>query len=96
VHHYSGSGTIATSGATVRLEGGNGAVINYTPPAGFTGANDVWTVFELTINPDGSAGLATVNSVTHGVGASSVARPKSGFLTGGQAEDPALFRNLAK
>ncbi|HSH88900.1 MAG TPA: carboxypeptidase regulatory-like domain-containing protein [Ramlibacter sp.] len=96
VHHYSGSGTIATSGATVRLEGGNGAVVNYTPPAGFTGANDVWTVFELTINSDGTAGLTTVNSVTHGISAGSVSRPKAGFLTGGQREDPALFQNLAK
>jgi len=93
VHHYSGSGTIGSSGATVRLEFGNGTVYNYTPPAGFTASSDVWTVFELTVN-NGAISVAPVNSVTHSVSAGSVQRPKQ--LMYGAPENSELFQNLSK
>jgi hypothetical protein len=93
VHHYAGSGTIGSSGATVRLEFGNGTVYNYTPPVGFTTSKDVWTVFELTVN-NGSISVAPVNAVTHGISASSVTRPKQ--LTYGAPENGELFQNLSK
>jgi hypothetical protein len=90
VHHYSGANTIGTSGAAVRLEFANGTVYNYTPPAsGWITDDDVWTVFELTVN-NGSISVAPVNGISHGVSASSVQRPKQ--LTYGAAENRSLFR----
>ncbi len=89
VHHYSGSGTIGTSGAAVRLEFSNGTVYNYTPPSsGWVTDDDVWTVFELTVNA-GTISVAPVNAISHGVSASSVARPKK--LLYGQPENRSLF-----
>lgn len=94
VHHYSGSNTIGTSGATVRLELGNGQVYNYTPPdAAYTGSNNVWTVFEITVNTNGTIGLANVNTLTPSVSASSVRGGPA--HTGGHSENPALFTNLS-
>jgi hypothetical protein len=56
---------LGTSGASVRLELANGQFYNYTPPttASYLGANDVWTVFELTVNTNGTMSIATVNTV---------------------------------
>lgn len=97
VHHYAGSSTIGGSGATVRLEFANGTVYNYTPPAlGWTGSNNVWTVFELTVGATGAISVAPVNTLTTGISASSVARPKQGVVQYGQPEDARLFHNLAK
>ena len=94
VHHYSGSGTIGSSGATVRLEFGNGTVYNYTPPSGgWVSDDDVWTVFELTVN-NGAISVAPVNSVSNGVSDSSVQRPKQ--LMYGRPESRDLFRNRSK
>src|SRR5205085_2066949 len=68
VHHYSGSSNICLSGASVRLEFANGTVYNYTPPSsGCTGTNDVWTVFEATVNSSGAVSVAPVNSITRNV-----------------------------
>ena len=94
VHHYAGSGTIGTSGAAVRLEFANGTVYNYTPPSsGWVSYDDVWTVFELTVN-DGAISVAPVNAISHGVSDGSVQRPKQ--LTYGRPESRDLFRNLKK
>lgn len=94
VHHYSGSGNIGTSGATVRLEFGNGTVYNYAPPAsGWAGSRDVWTVFELTVS-GGSVSVAPVNTVSTGVSSGSVRARKAPLF--GEPEDTRLFLNLAK
>lgn len=94
VHHYSGTGTIGSSGATVRLEFGNGTVYNYTPPAsGFTGSSNVWTVFELTVS-GGTISVAPVNTVTTGVTSGSVRAQKAPLF--GQPEDGRLFQGLSK
>jgi hypothetical protein len=97
VHHFSGSSNIGTSGANVRLEFANGTVYNYTPPAsGFTGSNNVWTVFELTVSSTGAISVAPVNTIRTGVSAGSVSRPKEGAVQYGSPEDASLFQNLAK
>ncbi len=99
VHHYSGSSNIGTSGASVRLEFQNGTVYTYTPPttATFTGSNNAWTVFEITVNADRSISVAPVNTVTTGISAGSVRSPIHGDPTGyGMPEDSNLFKSLSK
>ncbi len=95
VHHFSGTGTIGSSGASVRLEFANGTVYNYTPPSGFTAANDVWTVFEATVSASGAVTIAPVNTVTHSTSAGSVRRPKEG-ASYGSPEDNSIFQGLSK
>lgn len=96
VHHYSGSSTIGASGAAVRLEFANGTVYNYSPPStGWVGSNDVWTVFELTVN-NGWISVAPVNRITAGVGASAVQMPREGKVLFGTPEDTSLFQNSGK
>ncbi len=73
VHHYTGSGNIGTSGASVRLEFAGGQQYRFTPPAAnYLGSRDVWTVFELTVNNNGQVSLAPVNSVMSNVSSGSV------------------------
>lgn len=94
VHHYSGSSRIDTSGASVRLEFGNGRTYTYTPPAGaYLGSKDVWTVFELTVN-NGSVSVAPVNTVSNVSSASSVTRAQEAPADFGQAEDAAALAGL--
>lgn len=94
VHHYSGTGNIGTSGASVRLEFANGTVYNYTPPSlAWTGTSNVWTVFELTVS-GGSISVAPVNTITTGVSSGSVRAQKAPLF--GEPEDGRLFLNLAK
>jgi len=98
VHQYAGSGTIGTSAASVRLEFANGTVYNYTPPAGaWLGVNDVWTVFELTVN-NGSISVAPVNRVANNVDWSNTQSfsAQSPVVRFGSAEDAKLFLNLPK
>lgn len=97
VHHYGGSSTIGTSGANVRLELGNGAVYTYTPPAlVWRGVDDVWTVFELTVNANGTLSVAPVNTL--GSSSSSAVRSVPGGVVPqfGRAEDPLLMRQHTK
>jgi len=99
VHHYAGSGNLDTSNANVRLELSNGQAYTFTPPAApYNGANNVWTVYELTVLADGSVGVAPVNSVMANVSSGSVARelPIAEGTGLGQAESPSVFRNLTK
>ncbi len=68
IHHYSGTGNIGTSGAIVRLEQGDGSTLYFFPPAtGWTG-NNLWTVFEITVAPDGTTSVSTVNTISNGEG----------------------------
>ena len=98
VHHYSGTSTIGTSGANVRLEVGNGAVYTYAPPAlAWRGEDDVWTVFEITVGANGTLSVAPVNTL--GSSSSSGVRsvPGSGAAAQfGRAEDPSLMRLRTK
>lgn len=99
IHHYSGSLSIKESAAQVRLEL-NGNVYNYAPPAAgsYSGWDDVWTVFELTVNANGTISVAPVNTVTNNVSEYDIrsARGGSAETTYGRAEDRSLFLNLSK
>jgi uncharacterized protein YfaP (DUF2135 family) len=99
VHHYSGSNNIGSSGASVRLEFANGTVYTYTPPttAAYTTSKDVWTVFELTVNANGTISVAPVNTVTNVSSAGTVRGAISGDPIGyGMHEDGSLFKLLSK
>jgi len=62
VHHYSGSATIPTSGASVTLYVG-GRQQEFRPPAGSVGgSNTVWTVFELAVDAAGGITVYPVNT----------------------------------
>ncbi len=52
VHHYEGSGSLANSGAIVRVYGATGLLAEYTPPSA---QGSWWHVFDL----DGSTGAIT-------------------------------------
>lgn len=100
VHHYAGTGLMSASGANVRLEFASGQSYTFTPPAGsYLGANDVWTVFEVTVGADGSQRVAPVNTITNSTSSSAV-RSTGGtvspFAEFGAAERADLFRNLSK
>ncbi|MES2939764.1 MAG: hypothetical protein V4864_18930 [Pseudomonadota bacterium] len=96
VHHYSGDSTIGNSGANVRLEFANGTVYTYTPPlTGWTGDNDFWTVFELTVFANGSIAVAPVNTVAHNISDTSVPMSAQGSQFG-SPENPAILRNLPR
>ena len=99
LHHYSGTQNIGTSGASVRLEFGNGQTYNFTPPAtNYVGSKDVWTVFELTVQANGSVSVAPVNAVMPGISAGSVTstQPIAAGTGLGQMESPVTFRDLTK
>lgn len=64
VHHFSGSTTISDSNASVNLivsGGGSLGIYNFTPPAGATGANDVWIVCDIVI--DSSGNVSEINTI---------------------------------
>lgn len=96
VHHYSGSGTIGSSGASVRLSLANGTIYTYTPTAlSFSGYKDVWTVFELTVTDTGAMYIAPVDSVYNESSASSVRSAGKTLRSGsgyGRPEEMSLFR----
>lgn len=94
IHHYAGTGNIGTSSANVRLELGNGQSYSYTPPTGlaYTGSGNVWTVFELTVNANGTVSVAPVNTLDASVSSSSVRGVAP--TTMGQPENLLLFQNL--
>lgn len=99
VHHFTGSGNLGNSGANVRLDFANGQTYNFTPPAAtYAGSKDVWTVFELTVQANGSVSVAPINAVMAGISASSVTsiQPIASGTGFGQQESPVTFRNLTK
>ena len=95
VHHYSGSGNIGTSLATVRLELGDGTTHFFFPPtSGWTG-KDLWTVFELTVSPEGAMSATAVNGISETTSVSGIqAVPRSAGAR--QPEDSRLFRAMPR
>lgn len=76
VYHFSGSNTLATSDATVRLVFDDGDERSFTPPADdgtLTGSGDLWTVFELLVS-GGSVTVLPVNTYSDVTGGSSSIR----------------------
>lgn len=47
VHHYSGSGSISSSGAVVQVYRGGTLLARFEPLSGASGQGDVWHVFEM-------------------------------------------------
>ncbi len=103
VHHYSGTGNIGNSNASVRLEFAGGQQYRFTPPPvpSYRGPGDVWTVFELTVNSNGAVSMAPVDSVVNSIGSGSV-RSGNGSTVElvapqfGQAENMQLMQGLTK
>jgi hypothetical protein len=91
VHHYSGSGTIYSSGTNVNLIMGTGMVRSYSPPSTcqWQGSSDVWTVFELTVDASGNATVLPINECY--TSSASGVRSAAQY---GEGEDPALFEVL--
>ncbi|MEO6327075.1 MAG: PKD domain-containing protein [Thermoanaerobaculia bacterium] len=66
VHHYFGSGTISTSGASVNLLVEGRGIFNYTPPPGAVGTGDVWRVFDLIIDSNRAVTIRPINDYLNG------------------------------
>lgn len=66
VHHYAGTETIATSGASVTLNLGGSQSREFLPPSDTTGlagtSNDTWTVFELMVSDEGGITVLPVDT----------------------------------
>lgn len=75
VHHYSGSSDISSSGANVNLSvstGGHAGTYNFLPPAGAVGDDDVWEVFDMTVDSSGLiTSITTLGTYLNSVSASS-------------------------
>lgn len=97
VHHYAGSGNIATSNASVRLILGSGQERIFTPPTpttDLTGAGNIWTVFELNVDNSGGVSILPVNTYGNVSSSGSVAaagRTATGY---GAVESRSLFSGL--
>jgi len=100
VHHYLGSGNIATSGAVVKIFQGDELLRTFYPPTNAPadlGDKWVWTVFELNILPDGSLSIAEVGTYQGPASADDVNAFSSVKTYVGvpvYSENPALFKNL--
>ena len=100
VHHYSGSGNIATSGAVVKVFQGSQLLRTFYPPTNAPadlGVDWVWTVFELNILPDGSLSIAEVGTYQgpvydNDMNAFSSVKTYLGVPV--YSENPELFKNL--
>lgn len=79
VHHFSGTGTIASSPATVRLVFSDGSERTFSPmdDGTLTGSGDIWTVFELLV--DDSGGVTVFPVDTYGSGSSSIRSTTTGY-----------------
>lgn len=97
VHHYAGSGNIATSSASVRLILGSGQERIFTPPTpttDLTGAGNIWTVFELNVDNSGGVSILPVSTYGNVSSSGSVAaagRTATGY---GAVESRSLFSGL--
>ncbi|MHB9118021.1 MAG: LCCL domain-containing protein [Burkholderiales bacterium] len=96
VHHYAGSGNIATSGASVRLiyRGQERLFTPPTPTTALTGVGDIWTVFELNVDNSGGVSILPVNTYGHVSSSGSVAAAGSTATGYGAVESRSLFSGL--
>jgi hypothetical protein len=75
VHHYAGVGTISSSGASVSMFVEGFGIYNLTPPAGATGVDDVWQLWEITVSGGAVTAVTPLNTFIAGVSASAVTAP---------------------
>jgi uncharacterized protein YjdB len=59
IHHFSGTQTMSTAGATVNVYRGGTLIASFHPPAGAIGGGDVWHVFDLT-----GTNITSVNTIS--------------------------------
>jgi hypothetical protein len=70
VHHYSGDGTISTSGATLNVILDGFGIYSFTPPPGAQEAKDVWRVFDMIVSGGQIIEVNTINDYLHGINSS--------------------------
>lgn len=75
VHHYSGSGTISSSGASISMFVEGFGIYNLTPPAGATAEDDVWQLWEITVAGGVVTAVTPLNTYIAGVSADAVTAP---------------------
>jgi len=97
VHHYSGIGNIAESGAVVKVYVGDRLVRTFYPPTPAPenlGDDWVWTVFELVIDQDGSYSIREVGSYDGPYSSYDVRSMKFYLGVPVHSENMQLFKNL--
>lgn len=62
VHHFSGSGTISSSDASVNMIIDRVGIYNLTPPAGASDVDDVWSLWDITVESGSVTGVSVVNT----------------------------------
>lgn len=92
VYHYAGTSDITNSNASVSLQYGS---VNrtYSPPAGASGDNDLWTVFELYVDANGGITVYDVNTIDTSFSGGSSAVPLI-YLPYGELETGIDFDSL--
>lgn len=77
VHHFSGSSTIQSSEAQVRLDIPSKGIIGelFTPPTGQLSTHEVWRVFDLIVNASGNVSVQTLGDYAD------ENNPKDAYLT---------------
>lgn len=64
VHHFSGTGNITSSAASVNLYKGNQLLKTYYAPLGATGVDDVWSVFSMNIIDTTTETISTIGTIS--------------------------------
>jgi hypothetical protein len=72
VHHYSGSGTIASSSLQVVMTVQGQGVYSSGPPAAANGPSDAWAVWDITVSGGVVTGVQFVNTLRPMIGAGDV------------------------
>jgi len=62
VHHYSGTSTISSSGASVSMFVDGLGIYSLTPPAGAAAVNDVWRLWDITVTGGRVTSVTAVNT----------------------------------
>ncbi|MBD3336831.1 MAG: hypothetical protein GF355_15065 [Candidatus Eisenbacteria bacterium] len=72
VHHYSGDGTMTAGGAQAFMTVSGVGAYPATPPAGASGAKDVWRMWDITVSGGKVTSVTPINDYLHDVTASDV------------------------
>ena len=74
VHHYSGTSTISSSGASVSMFVEGRGIYSLTPPAGATSVDDVWRLWDITVSGGKVTAVTPVNSFIANASASDITK----------------------
>jgi len=90
VYHYGGVGTLADNTSVNLIIGSDSRT--FTPPAGsLSGAGDLWTVFELKVDNNGSISVLPVNTYSSSNVSSDVRSGERSATGYGEVESDGLF-----